>query len=162
MRMPHPDAEPPVPVPSRRHKEADVLSIVYSSSANQAFSSEDLQGLLARSRAANEREGLTGLLMHRDGRFLQLIEGPEQNVRDRMSAIEGDPRHGHLRVLLEDEIQQRQFPDWTMGYESAAGADSGTPGFRRTFDDIDADRSTSGTLPALRALLAWFRERHDA
>lgn len=135
-------------------------SVVYSSSASHPFSEQDLAALLRQSRANNARDGLTGLLMHRDGRFLQLIEGPDGAVERRMAAIESDDRHGGVRVLLEDEVEQRRFPDWTMGYEGAGGEQA--PGFRRTFDDIDADRSTSGTLPALRALLAWFRERHDA
>lgn len=137
-----------------------MLSIVYSSAAARRFSAEDLAALLQQSRATNERTGLTGLLVHRDGRFLQLLEGSEEAVRERMAAIESDERHGRIRVLIEDEIEQRRFPGWTMGYEGPAGED--VPGFRRTFDDVDADRSTSGTLPALRALLAWFRERHDA
>ena len=137
-----------------------MLSIVYSSEAREDFSGRNLDDLLRRSRAANARDRLTGVLVHRQGRFLQLIEGSEDAVRARMHVIEQDPRHDRVRVLLEDEIAERHFPDWTMGYEVGA-EDSSTPGFRRTFDDIDADRSTSGTLPALRALLGWFRDRHD-
>ena len=139
-----------------------MLSMVYSSAAVQDFSGDDLAALLRQSRSANARDGLTGVLMHRDGRFLQLIEGPDDVVRARMHAIEQDARHDRVRVLLEDEIDDRRFPEWTMGYEEAAGTDPATPGYRRTFDDIDADRSVSGTLPALRALLGWYRDRHDA
>ncbi len=137
-----------------------MLSIVYSSTAVEPFSPEQLAELLVRSRAANERLGLTGLLVHRGGRFLQLLEGPDRAVIDRMAAIEHDPRHGAVRVLLEDGIDERRFPEWTMGYEAPATVE-GAPGHRRTFDDLDADQSTSGTLPALRELLRWFRAQHD-
>lgn len=139
-----------------------MVSIVYASTASRAFSTEDLAALLEQSRESNARHDLTGLLVHRDGRFLQLLEGPEGEVRSRMQAIEADGRHHQVRVLLEDEIELRQFPEWTMGYRSTGDDDRDVPGFRRTFDDIDDGRSTSGTLPALRVLIAWFRDRHDA
>ncbi|MGT2425584.1 BLUF domain-containing protein [Amnibacterium kyonggiense] len=139
-----------------------MLSIVYSSAAQEDFAPADLQGLLVQSRRANEQAGLTGLLVYRDGRFLQLLEGEDETVRATMHAIETDARHGQIRVLLEDRIESRQFPDWTMGYTDLTDGSVDVPGYRRTFDDIDSDRSVSGTLPALRALIAWFRERHDA
>lgn len=137
-------------------------SIVYSSTATRRFDADDLAALLAQSRETNSRLGLTGVLVHRDGRFLQLLEGPDEVVHDRMQAIQGDARHGEVRVLLEDEVDERQFPEWTMGFGSSDDSLAEIPGYRRTFDDIDADRSESGTLPALRALIAWFRDRHDA
>ena len=52
-----------------------MLSIVYSSTAETSFDDVDLAQLMAQSRATNEAHGLTGLLVHRQGRFLQLIEG---------------------------------------------------------------------------------------
>lgn len=139
-----------------------MLSIVYSSAASQRFSSEELAALLEQSRKSNEQDNLTGLLVYRDGRFLQLLEGPADAVRDRMGVIEADDRHGMIRVLLEDEIEERQFPDWTMGYAETDNGEVTIPGYRRTFDDIDSNRSTSGSLPALRALIGWFRMQHDA
>lgn len=139
-----------------------MLSIVYSSAALKDFTSTDLADLLAQSRRANEQDGLTGLLVYRDGRFLQLLEGADDTVRATMHAIETDMRHGQIRVLLEEHIDAPRFPDWTMGYEAPEGDAADVPGFRRTFDDIDADRSVSGTLPALRALIEWYRGRHDA
>ena len=139
-----------------------MLSIVYSSAASRRFSRDDLAALLEQSRRSNAEDDLTGLLVYRDGRFLQLLEGPDAAVRQRMGVIEADDRHGAVRVLLEDEIDERRFPDWTMGFEDTDARAADIPGHRRTFDDIDADRSTSGSLPALRALIAWFRARHDA
>ena len=139
-----------------------MLSITYSSAALQPFSQDDLLALLEQSRSSNEQDGLTGVLVYRDDRFLQLLEGPDDVVRERMRVIEADDRHGTIRVLLEDEIEERQFPDWTMGFVMTDNGDVQIPGYRRTFDDIDSNRSTSGSLPALRALISWFRAQHDA
>jgi hypothetical protein len=138
-----------------------MLSIVYSSAATRPFSNEDLQALLEHSRASNARLGLTGVLVYRSGKFLQLLEGEEAVVHERMTAIAGDDRHEAVRVLLEDEVERRSFPDWTMGFPQPDLSEQEVPGLRRAFDDIDADRSSAGTLPAFRALVGWFREEHD-
>jgi hypothetical protein len=74
--------------------------------------------LLTTSRRTNQSRHLTGLLLYRQGRSLQVLEGPEATVRDRTVIITADPRHTRLRVLVEETTTERQFPDWTMGYET--------------------------------------------
>lgn len=137
-----------------------MLSIVYSSTATTPFTEDDLADLLALSRAKNESLDLTGLLMHRDGHFLQLLEGPYDTVRERMAVIAGDPRHDNVTILLEEVVGTRHFPDWTMGYQAVTGAMvDEIPGYRSTFDDIEQQKPAGGTLLALRQLLGWFEER---
>ena len=58
-----------------------LLSVVYSSTAVVPFSDHDLFELLEHSRENNARDGLTGMLLYRDERFLQVLEGPEEAVR---------------------------------------------------------------------------------
>jgi len=140
-----------------------MLSIVYSSSAAHPFSDAELDALLAQSRANNERLGLTGMLLHRDGRFIQVLEGPDDALRERMATIAADQRHGRVTTLLEEEIGERQFPDWTMGFARADdAADTEVPGFRRTFADLAEDRESSDTIRALRQLIGWYRDRPAA
>jgi hypothetical protein len=138
----------------------DLLSIVYSSSAAHPYDAEDLGALLALSRDNNARHQLTGMLLYRNGRFLQVLEGPEDVLRQRMSIIAADPQHTDVRILLQGTIDERQFPDWTMGYEpvSEAMADD-VPGYRTTFADLDRDEEPSHSLQALRELIRWFQDR---
>ena len=136
-----------------------MLSIVYSSTAERSFDDVDLAQLLAQSRATNTAHGLTGLLVHRQGRFLQLIEGEEADVRERMAAILADDRHGRIAILMEERIAERQFPDWTMGMAKYdARVAERIPGYRDTFDDLEGERPDDAIRPALRELIRWFQE----
>ncbi len=95
-----------------------MLSLTYSSVATDALDDADLAQLLAQSRRATP-ERHHGVLLFRNGYFLQLLEGPDQAVRRKMDTIKHDPRHTKVTVLLEEVIEERQFPEWTMGYPAA-------------------------------------------
>lgn len=139
--------------------ENDILSIVYSSSAAQPFDDEGLGALLTLCRENNARTRLTGMLLYRNGRFLQVLEGPEQILRQRMSIIAADPRHLDLQILLQETIDQRHFPDWTMGYEPVSETmEDEIPGYRTAFSDIRED-DPQRSIQALRELIHWFQDR---
>nr|WP_315266504.1 BLUF domain-containing protein [Microbacterium lemovicicum] len=143
--------------------DGQLLSVTYSSGAAEDFDDHDLAALLAQSRASNERLGLTGMLLYRSGRFIQILEGPEQPVRDLVARIERDPRHADMRILLEEHVPARWFSDWTMGYEPIAATGEPAPvGFRDTFDDLESDIDERATLRAVRELSIWFRARASA
>lgn len=138
----------------------DVYSLVYTSSATSPFSTAQLEDLLRTSRARNREQGITGLLLHRKGRFTQFLEGPEDAVRALLERIEADDRHGSVRVLIDGYAERRQLPDWTMGYEPIAESDAPRPeGFRDTFEDLDGAGDDDAVLRALRELTLWFRVR---
>lgn len=135
-----------------------MLSIIYSSVATRPLGDDDLAALLAQSRRANEQNDITGVLLFRNGYFLQLLEGPDQAVRAKMATIKHDDRHTKVTVLTEEIIEERQFPEWTMGYPAADADVEQAPGYRSTFDDLDAsDGSQISSVPALRELIRWFR-----
>lgn len=137
-----------------------MLSVVYTSAAKGSFDDSDLATLLMNSRSNNRRLGLTGFLLYRDGLFLQVLEGPDEVVRDRLAIITADPRHGDVAVLVEDEVAERRFPSWSMGYEAVTDelAES-IPGYRSTFDDIGRGALDAADQPAVRQLVQWFQNR---
>lgn len=103
---------------------------VYVSAATREFSPEDLLQLLTKSRERNARAGLTGLLLYKNNDFMQLLEGPEQAVREVLRKIEADPRHRQMTKLLEGFTAERQFPDWHMGFTNLDSATAkATPGY---------------------------------
>lgn len=57
----------PLPVP--------IYRLVYVRAASELFSKAELLALLAQSREKNKRLGVSGLLLYRDGYFIQLFEG---------------------------------------------------------------------------------------
>lgn len=90
--------------------------LVYVSSAVRPFSRSDLEDLLATSRENNARAGITGMLLYKDGNFMQVLEGEEGAVRALYDKIGKDPRHRGEITLREGFAQGRQFPGWTMGF----------------------------------------------
>lgn len=54
--------------------------------------------------------------------MIQVLEGEEADVRERYETIEHDHRHHRAIVLLEEHIEQRAFPDWSMGFKRLSHA----------------------------------------
>lgn len=101
-----------------------MLSLVYLSSATVPFSQADLDALLEKSRANNTRDDISGILVYRDGDFLQVLEGPEDKVRATFARIGRDTRHNRVIVLDEATIGERAFGDWSMGFRRVKRGDA--------------------------------------
>lgn len=139
---------------------AGLHSLVYSSHATSAFAEAQLPDMLVRARAHNAEAGITGMLLYRQGRFIQFLEGPDRDVHALFEVIHSDPRHESVRVLLDEPIERRQFEEWTMGYEPSAESVAPAPaGFRDTFDDLESAPDHFVTSRAARELTLWFRVR---
>jgi hypothetical protein len=135
-----------------------VLSMAYLSSASYEHSDDDLANLLLHSRANNARNGLTGMLLFRDGQFLQILEGPEDAVRDRYARIAADPRHHGVHKLMDTAVTERQFPQWTMGYRALTDTTvDALPGYEDFFRSRSARLPLPQTGSRARLLLEWFR-----
>jgi hypothetical protein len=93
-----------------------MLSIAYVSAATQEMSDDEIAAILTRSRANNTYRDLTGALLYHRGRFIQVLEGPDEAVNARFEVIAADPRHTGIQKILEKQIGERQFPEWTMGF----------------------------------------------
>jgi hypothetical protein len=99
-----------------------MISLVYVSSATRDFSAAELDALLITSRRNNSSDAITGMLVYRDGDFLQILEGPEAAVRATYARIARDPRHGRIMALDESRIETRAFGEWSMGFRQVAGS----------------------------------------
>ena len=95
-----------------------LYSLLYMSTAQILFTPARMDELLEQSRRNNARAGITGLLVFRDGAFMQLLEGPEQAVQELMRKIRTDERHYAIVTLTEGPIAKRSFPDWSLDYHN--------------------------------------------
>ena len=93
-----------------------LTALVYVSESVVPFSKENLSELLTKSRENNSRLGITGMLLFKDGNFLQVLEGEREKVHDLYQRIRRDPRHSKLTGLFEGSLTERDFPDWSMGF----------------------------------------------
>ena len=135
-----------------------MISLAYASSASSYFSEDELARLLENSRSKNARLELTGALLYENGRFIQVLEGPEAAVRALYAKIKTDPRHRGFHMVSNERITTRLFPDWTMGFHALTGSDaSKVPGFNKFFEQIDKSKSPRDSDRRARALLEWLR-----
>lgn len=95
-----------------------MLSLAYVSSAVCPFSDSDLVALLEQSREKNARLNITGMLLYKDGNFIQVLEGPDDAVRGLFNTICADDRHRGVLRLMERQIDAREFADWTMAFHN--------------------------------------------
>ena len=51
-----------------------MFHVVYVSSSTQTFTQSDLQMLLQKARDKNTQLDLTGMLLYKDGNFMQVLE----------------------------------------------------------------------------------------
>jgi len=156
-----------------------VLSTVYVSRSSYPFTDDDLANLLMTSRSNNARLGITGMLLHREGRFIQVLEGPDEAVRERLAVIARDPRHTAVHTIVDERVEDRLFPAWTMGYRAVTDdLASVIPGYADVFD-TDTDTGSGASTGAdgksdgrdgfsnlspssshkVRTLLRWFRDQ---
>ena len=104
--------------------------LIYVSIASGELAEPELIELLKISRENNARDDITGMLLYKDGRFMQLLEGAESAVCATYGRIARDPRHHDASILLEGETAERDFDDWSMGFHALDGeAARALPGF---------------------------------
>lgn len=86
---------------------------VYRSTALISRQTE-LKELVDHSRTNNARLNISGILLHYDINFLQVLEGEERVVRNLLASIGKDRRHTGMEVLFTQKAYQRVFADWSM------------------------------------------------
>ncbi|MBL9083847.1 MAG: BLUF domain-containing protein [Planctomycetales bacterium] len=135
-----------------------MLQLIYWSRAVRPFSDKELTSLLAKARANNESLGVTGMLVHHRGEFLQVLEGPEATVLTLFETISADARHADVCELVRLNVAERGFAEWSMGFFNAdRQALAKTPGFADFFG-AGFSRPRFAADPSLAArLLKHFR-----
>jgi hypothetical protein len=132
-----------------------VFALVYVSTATIRWSDTDLDQLLEQSRRDNLIADITGLLLFKDGNFMQILEGPKDAVLALLARIRSDTRHERLMVIFEEERQHREFKDWSMGFKRL-GPDVAVPGFSDFLDiPLTSEQFSSNPTKLLRFLISF-------
>lgn len=101
-----------------------LISLIYGSTATNDMTDHDLLELLNTSEANNSSLGVTGMLLYRDGNFLQVLEGEEEVVNSLYQRIATDPRHRSVMTIFKRSIPKREFADWRMGFVNISNLNS--------------------------------------
>lgn len=91
-----------------------MICIAYLSSAPAPPTNVDLEAILASSQRNNAAHGVTGMLCHYDGSYLQFLEGEAEDVDAVFGVIAKDPRHQGVIRLYRREVAERLFGEWSM------------------------------------------------
>lgn len=74
----------------------------------------DLQRIAAASTRNNPANGITGALVYDRGRFVQVVEGPEEAIASLVQRISLDPRIADWTVLFDRPTLGRSMQAWSM------------------------------------------------
>jgi len=136
-----------------------IYSLAYESQASVPFTEPDLLELLDQSRTKNADRGVTGILLYRQGTFLQVLEGPRDQVEGLYATISVDTRHHAVDTVLVEDRQERRFPDWTMGFADVDGHLGDVDGFTDVLSSVQGPDGEDS--PQFRQLLALFGNEDD-
>ncbi|MEO1079592.1 MAG: BLUF domain-containing protein [Pseudomonadota bacterium] len=146
------DAEPSGP----EHGGA-IYCLSYVSTQTQRLGNDDLLHLLHGAREKNARLGITGILLHRDDSFFQILEGGEEEVLQLFKCISKDGRHQRVEIVTEGPVGAREYTDWQMAFIELDGQDySAMPGFSDMLKDTPEAREFLRSLSRSKKLALLF------
>ncbi|MDH7445130.1 BLUF domain-containing protein [Aquimarina sp. 2201CG14-23] len=92
-----------------------LYTISYVSTSSK-LSDFQINELLYTAKLKNEEVGVTGILMHSNQNFFQILEGDKKIVQGLYSKIERDVRHSNLIKILDRKINTPSFTSFQNTY----------------------------------------------
>jgi Sensors of blue-light using FAD len=97
--------------------------LIYASSAESTMSDAALRAILDRAQIVNSQLDITGILLHSDGSYFQVLEGDAEAIDSLYAKIVRDERHKNVVLIVREPIARRSFADWSMGFASVTSKD---------------------------------------
>ncbi|MEL7044599.1 MAG: BLUF domain-containing protein [Pseudomonadota bacterium] len=134
-----------------------IYCLSYVSTQTQRLGNDELLHLLHDAREKNARLGITGILLHRDDSFFQILEGGEEEVLQLFKRISNDGRHQRVEIVTEGPVGAREYTDWQMAFIELDGQDySAMPGFSDMLKDTPEAREFLRSLSRSKKLALLF------
>ena len=125
--------------------------LIYTSEANGRLSGDEVFEIVETSARNNAKRDISGFLIFKDGRFLQLIEGETDSLEVLMQTLERDPRHHSIRIVKRTAANQREFDGWRMRRFNVSDAERH---LREIADKIDQPDVRATIMPLVEEFLA--------
>jgi hypothetical protein len=138
-----------------------LVSLVYVSFANDKNLSEiELGEILTKARENNQKLNVTGMLLYRNGFFIQALEGEESVVMPLYEKIKQDPRHRSVLQIFKNNVRNRSFEDWSMGFQYVENRDlAALEGFNNFLDKPFTSDFFRSNPSQAQTLLYSFKQR---
>lgn len=91
--------------------------VSYISSQSRIMTKQSIEDFLFQVRDKNKQLAITGILLLIQGKFVQYIEGPAEEIDKVYESISKDKRHTEMIMLDSGSLTERQFKDWSMAYK---------------------------------------------
>lgn len=122
-----------------------LTTIIYRSHLREDAPLKALEDMVTAANIKNRRSDVTGILLFNGHHFFQLLEGPEEQVKEIYRCICNDPRHHNIVELMCDYAPARRFGKVGMELFDLqkherndvlqAVLNKGTSKFQLTYDD---------------------------
>jgi hypothetical protein len=101
------------------------------------MSNEMLKDILNESNSRNQACNVTGLLVLIGDRFIQLLEGNEEDISSIYASIAKDKRHHQVVKVLSGNYSKRLFHDWSMAFARITKEDFATITGGKSLEEIE-------------------------
>jgi hypothetical protein len=136
-----------------------LFRLAYVSATTKPLSEAELRNLLKQADERNTKTGTTGMLLYKDGRFMQMLEGPKSAVKATFGRISKDPRHYGIIVLLKETAEERHFPGLPMAFRDLDLPDhQNVPGFSEFLNTPLTGREFASKPSRCEKLLLVFKQ----
>ena len=95
---------------------AQLYEAIYVSTIAPGLAISSVADIAGKSRIANQRQGITGLLIFDGMRYCQQLEGTQKQVLALTEKIRHDPRHINVEIIHHGELASRRFNSFSLGY----------------------------------------------
>lgn len=87
--------------------------IIYISNVTD-YNVQIFSDIVVKSIENNVTHELTGMLLKLEDKWIQVLEGTNENLNKIFAKIINDNRHFEVRILGFEQIDNRSFQDWSM------------------------------------------------
>jgi hypothetical protein len=117
----------------------------------------DLRRIIQVSDRHNRRNGITGALVYDGGHFAQILEGEPTALDGTLARIARDPRHTDMRIVTDDDADERLFGNWTMGAYNVSADEQETVALTDLRRDLLEHLAPEGRQGRLPHFVSFFR-----
>lgn len=100
-----------------------VFHLIYKSTEAYKMSIEELDELTNFAKIQNALSNITGLLIRKNGGFIQYLEGNKADITTLYEKIVNDKRHHTVTLITKGYIKKRKFEKWSMLLKSISSSE---------------------------------------
>jgi hypothetical protein len=124
-----------------------LYTICYVSKTAPELKEQDIEELFNYTSKANNKNGVSGILLHSLGNFFQVLEGDEKHLLPLFEKIKEDPRHAEMYEVYNKRTTQPVFDNYKSTFDIVKNSDDLKTLI--TYLNLDKSNSTNHKLKRL-------------